>query len=234
MDRLTTYTTDGAVTTVTMDDGKANALSPAMLEALSADLDRAELDGLPVVLTGRPDRFSGGFDLSLMRDLSPAMASMLRTGFELSARLLAFPAPVVAACNGHALAMGAFLLLSVDYRVGTAGPYKVGANEVAVGLTMPAYGIEICRQRLSPAHFHRSVINAEIFTPEQAVEAGYLDELVPANSLAETARDRAAALGALPRAVHHATKLRARALSLEAISAAIAADDAAFRAVLGG
>jgi enoyl-CoA hydratase len=126
--------------------------------------------------------------------------------------------------------MGAFLLLSCDYRVGAAGPYKIGANEVAIGITMPHFGVEISRQRLAPSHFHRAVINAEIYRPEDAVAAGFLDRVVEASELREVARGVAADLAKLNVDVHAATKLRARDSLLKAVRAAIAADDAAFGA----
>jgi enoyl-CoA hydratase/carnithine racemase len=136
---------------------------------------------------------------------------------------------VIVASPNHALAMGAFLVLSGDYRIGAAGAYKIGANEVAIGLTMPYFGCEVCRQRLSPAHFHRAVINAEIFRPEDAVVAGFLDRTVPVAELESAARGLASDLAKLDIDTHTATKLRARAPALKAIRAAIEADDVEFR-----
>src|SRR5215472_16574207 len=172
------YRPEGSYAVLAMDDGKANVLSPQMLSELGAALDRAEADGLAVLLLGRPGRFSGGFDLTTLRGGGPQSVDMLLGGFRLSERLLGFGAPVVIACTGHAIAMASFLLLSVYYRVGTAGSFKIGANETAIGLVMPAYGVEICRHRLTPAHFQRTVINAEIFPPDEACAAGYLDRAV--------------------------------------------------------
>ena len=124
--------------------------------------------------------------------------------------------------------MGAFLMLSSDYRVGAQGPFKIGANEVAIGITMPFFGIEICRQRLAPAHFHRAVITAEIYRPEDAVAAGFLDRVVPAAELQDVARGISVDFGKLDREAHAATKLRARAHALQAIRAAIEADAVSF------
>ena len=154
---------------------------------------------------------------------------MIRGGFELAARLLAFPTPVVIAASGHAVAMASFLLLSGDYRVGTAGPYKITANEVAIGMVMPYAAIEICRQRLAPAHFHRAIALAEVYSPEGAVEAGFLDRVVPAGELRQTAREIAAGLAGLDLAAHAASKLRAREAALTAVRSAIEVDDAALQ-----
>jgi enoyl-CoA hydratase len=217
-------------TVITLDDGKMNALSSDMLAALDAALDVAERGRLPVLLTGRPGVFSAGFDLKTMGTGGAAGYAMLMAGFRLAERLLSFPAPVVVACPGHALAMGAFLLLSADHRVGSTGAFKVGANEVAINLIMPFFGVEICRQRLTPAYFHRSVINAEIYRPEEALTAGFFDELVPVDSVLDTGRAVATRLGKLNVDVHTATKLRAREPALKAIRAAIEADDVVFKA----
>src|SRR5260370_29685645 len=105
---------------------------------------------------------------------------MVRAGCERAERMLAFPAAVVIGCRGHAVAMGMFLLLSGDYRVGAAGPYKITANEVALGITMPWAAVEICRQRLVPTHLTRVVLLAEGLSPSDAVGAGPPDQGLPA------------------------------------------------------
>jgi enoyl-CoA hydratase len=203
---LVTYALADGIATITMDDGKMNALSPIMFAELNAALDRAKEDRAAVVLSGRTGVFSAGFDLRVLRTGGPESVQMVRTGFELAERILAFPAPVVVACTGHAIAMGVFLVLSGDYRVGTAGAFKVGANEVSIGIVMPFFGVEMCRQRLAPAHFHRAVINADIYTPEDA-------------------RGVAEQLAKLDLHVYSATKLRAREQALKAVRAAIEADN---------
>jgi enoyl-CoA hydratase len=230
MESLVSYRLDAGTAVLTMDDGKANALSPRMFADLNAALDRAAEDDAVVVLTGREGRFSAGFDLSVLMAGGPDALAMLRAGFELSERLLSFPAPVVVACTGHAIAMGSFLLLSGDYTVGVAGEYKIVANEVAIGLTLPRAAVEICRHRLAPAHFERATILSEVYAPEAAVVAGFLDALVPPSELMDAALAKAVELAALDRAAHAATKLRVRAPALVAIRAGIEQDDAGFRA----
>jgi enoyl-CoA hydratase len=230
MSTLVTYDLRDSIATIAMDDGKRNALSLEMFAGINRALDRAAADRAVVIFTGREGAFSGGFDLRVLTGGGSDAHVLVRTGFELAERILSFPAPVVVACTGHAIAMGAFLLLSGDYRVGAAGSYKIGANEVAIGITMPFFGVEICRQRLAPAHFQRAVINAEIYTPDDAVTAGFLDRVVPASELQDAARATAAGLARLDLGVHSATKLRARERALQSIRAAIDADAAAFRA----
>jgi len=233
MRTLVTYQLEGSIATITMDDGKMNVLSIDMFAQLGAALDRAKADRAVVILTGREGVFSGGFDLRILVAGGSDAYDMVRMGFELGERILSFPTPVVVACTGHAIAMGAFLVLSGDYRVGALGAHRIGANEVAIGITMPYFGVEICRQRLAPAHFNRAVINAEIYRPEDAVAAGFLDRVVPACELRDAARGIAAALAKLDVDVHAASKLRARGDALKAIRGAIEADAAAFRALRG-
>ena len=225
---MISYRLDDAIATITIDDGKVNVLSLAVLTEVNAALDRAEQDQAVVVLSGREGVFSAGFDLPVLRAGGPDALAMLRAGFETAARLLAFPRPVVIACTGHAVAMGVFLLLCGDYRVGATGPFKITANEVAIGLTMPRAAVEICRQRLTPAHFNRAVIIAETFSPADAVAAGFLDRTVEASEVHEVARGVAAQLAALDRDAHAATKRRARGRALDAIRAAIDMDMAAY------
>lgn len=220
-------TTDGAVTTITMDDGKANALSPDMQSAIHDGLDRAVDAGTAVVIAGRDGRFSGGFDLGVMGDGGDAAVGMVIGGFELARRLLTFERPVVIACTGHAMAMGAFLLLSADLRVGPTGPFKVAANEVAIGMTVPYTAIELMRARLTPAAIQRSALLAEVFDPAGAVEAGYLDRLTePGDVIAAAQASAAGAATSLDAAAHRRTKQRLRAPTVEAIDAALARDRA--------
>ncbi|AXQ30242.1 crotonase/enoyl-CoA hydratase family protein [Solimonas sp. K1W22B-7] len=233
MDTLVNYELQDGIATLTLNNGKANALSPAMLVALNEALDRSDSDRAAVVLTGREGMFSGGFDLAVMGAGGPPTRELVIGGFLLAERLLKFPRPVVIAAGGHALAMASFLLLCGDLRLGAEGAFKIGANEVAIGLTMPYAATEICRMRLAVTHFGRAVTNAEIFTPAAAVDAGFLDRVVPQEQLLAEARAAAAGLFKLNRAAFAATKLRARAPGLTALRAAIEADEAEFRKMFG-
>ncbi|GAB3953660.1 crotonase/enoyl-CoA hydratase family protein [Kribbella albertanoniae] len=205
------YRLHDAVATITMNDGKVNALSSTMLAELDEALDRARTDEATVVLTGTGGYFSAGFDLRTLGSGGADAVTMLRAGFTVAERLLTFPAPVVIAVSGHAIAMGLFLALSGDYRVGAQGPFKLTANEVAIGLTLPLAAVEICRYRLPPPHFDRVVNLAESYSPDLAVAAGILDRVAQPANLADDALAVARHLAALDRAAHTATKLRARA-----------------------
>ncbi len=211
---------------IRIDDGKVNALSQDLFGELGTAFDHAVADRAIVVLLGRTGVFSAGFDLRVLRAGGAEANALVRTGFELAERILAFPTPVVIACTGHAIAMGVFLVLAGDYRIGAQGAFRIGANEVAIGIPMPHFGVEMCRQRLAPAHFQRAVALAEMYAPEDAVAAGFLDRVVPAADVLRAAREVAAQLAKLPVEVHAASKLRARDHALRAIRAAIEADTA--------
>lgn len=229
METLVCYQPGDGIATLRMDDGKVNVMSSAMLEEINAALDRAEAEKAVVLLAGREGVFSAGFDLRVLDEGGSRAASMVRSGFELAERILSFPLPVVMACGGHAVAMGLFLLLSGDYRIGTDGPYKLTANEVAIGLIMPRAAIEILRQRLTPAYFNRAVTLAESFAPADAVTGGLIDRVVPPGELDQAALEVATALTKLDLDAHAASKLRARQQTALALRAVIEADCAAFR-----
>jgi enoyl-CoA hydratase len=222
MSELAGYELDGRIATITIDDGKVNALSIPMLRAIHAAFDRAERDGAVTVLTGRESYFSAGFDLKVFAAGEvDQVVEMLTLGATLAERILAFPTPVLVACNGHAVAAGSFLLLAADLRIGADGPFRVGLNEVRIGLTMPWFVIELARQRLQPAAFSRAVINATMYGPDEAVSAGFLDRVVGASELRSASLEAAADLAELNAAAHTATKLRARGAAIAAMRSAI-------------
>jgi enoyl-CoA hydratase/carnithine racemase len=222
---LVSYRLDQSIATITLDDGKVNALSPAMQSQIHRALDQAAADRAVVVLTGRPGVWTAGFDLSVLRAGGADGVAMVRGGFVLAERLMTFPQPTIIACSGHAIAMGLFLMLSADYRLAASGPFKLTANEVAIGLPMPRVAIALCRQRLTPAHLHRALTLAEVFTPEDAIAGGFVDRVVPAGELAEAARQTAVRLAALDRNAHTLTKQRVHEATLQAMHTALTADD---------
>lgn len=219
-----TYVLADGVATLTMDDGKANAIGPRMQDALNAALDRAEADRALVVLTGRSGVFSGGFDLSVFKAGDPRETfRMLTGGAQLAQRLLAYPHPVVAACSGHAMAMGLFLLQCADVRIGLTAGATYQANEVLIGMTLPHFALETIRQRVATPHVHL-VGTASAYDGEGAVRAGLLDEAVAADRLADATRAQVERLKKAQPASFTATKLRLRAPVLTALPAAIDKD----------
>ncbi len=220
-----TYSRAGSISSIVMNDGKANVMSLRMLNALHAAFDQAERDNTVVILSARGKNFSGGFDLNVLaRGSAEDQYLMVKAGAELALRILSFPTPVVAACHGNAFPMGAFLIMSSDHRIAAKGSYRIGMNEVAIGLTVPRFAVEVARQRLTPAYFSRAVVTGEMFGPQEAVVAGFFDRLVPAAELEQAARAAATALTSINMAAHAATKARARGAVIKLIRAAIDED----------
>jgi enoyl-CoA hydratase len=222
MTELATYELNERIATITIDDGKVNAFSIPMLKAIHAAFDQAERDGAIVILTGRNGYFSAGFDLKVFAGGDVAQViEMLTLGATLAERILGFATPVITACSGHTVAAGAFMTLAADLRIGADGPFRVGLNEVKIGLTVPWFVIELARQRLQPAELNRSVISATMYNPSEAVTAGFFDRVVPADELLPASLAAAAELAELNSQAHAATKLRVRGSSLRAIRSAI-------------
>jgi enoyl-CoA hydratase len=215
---------EDGIAVVRLDDGKVNALSPAVVAGLGAALDRAEKEAAALLLLGREGVLCAGFDLRTMRAGPEAVRSLVTGGAELFLRFLASPLPVVVGCPGHALAAGALLLLSADQRLGAAGEARIGLNEVAIGMRLPIFAVEIARLRLSARHFARATVQAEIFGPEGALGAGYLDRVVPAPALEAAARAEAARLAGLPRGAFADAKRRAFGATLAAVRESLRAD----------
>ena len=218
------YDLQDQVATIRIDDGKRNALSPQVLHELNQALDRAESDRAIVILTGRESVFSAGFDLKVMQRGGFDALRMLRAGYALTARILAYPYPVIAACNGHSMAMGVFVMLSADYVIGSRGDFKIAANEVAIGMTMPRVAAAMLRNRLEPSAFQRAVTLSEYFDVESALHAGFFDELVESVDLIPRADSRAAEFKKLDRLAHTASKRRIRAALIRKIRFSIPLD----------
>ncbi len=222
------YELSGDVAVLRIDDGKVNALGPTVIAALNTGLDRAEKESKAVLVAGRPGRFSAGFDLAVIRSGGPgAAAELVTAGARLAVRIARHPAPVVIACTGHALAMGAVLLVAADLRIGATGDFKIGFNEVAIGMVTPVFLMELARDRLSKRHFLRATTHAEIYTPEAAVDAGFLDRVTASEDVIGAAREEAQRLSELPGPIFCATRARARSSILEHIEATLSEDLAA-------
>lgn len=218
------YELRDGIAVITMDDGKANALSHAVIDALHACLDRAAREASAVLLTGREKRLSGGFDLTVMTSSPGATRNLVTAGAELMLRLYTFRRPVVVACTGHALAAGAILLLVADARIGAEGEFKIGLNEVAIHLTLPIFAMELARDRLSKRHFTAAVTQARIYDPIAAKDAGYLDATARPEQLFDAALEQARRLAALPDPAFRDTKQRERAATVRLIRETLAAD----------
>ena len=155
-----------------------------MSSTVSNLLDQVPGDKGSLVITGRPGIFSAGFDLKIISSGdADAVAAMVKAGFTLLARIYNFPRPVIAACSGHGVALGAFLLCCADYRLGAKGQFIVQANETRNNMSIPTPILEISKSRISKTHWYRAILNAEAYPVEKAIEPGYLDEVTEPDNL---------------------------------------------------
>lgn len=217
------YRLEDGVAWITLDDGKVNVMSVVMLTAIGTALDRAERDGAMVVLrSARPGIFSAGFDLKVFaRNDAAKSLEMVRCGAELALRLMAFPMPTIGVLEGHAFPMGTFLLLACDMRLAAAGEHRMGLNEVTIGIAPPGFAIELARSRVHPAWLSRTVTLGEMYGPDDAARAGFLDRVVPADRLGDTLAEVVAALRGVHLPSHAIAKTRLRRSAMEAMRAAI-------------
>ena len=220
---------NGTVAVITMADGKANAFSKEAISNLVAAIDEAEADPSVVaaVIAGSDGKFSGGFDLNVMRsgDIA-AVVDLVADGGDLVRHTYMSGLPIVAACTGHALAAGALLLLGCDVRVGAIGDYKIGVNEVAIGMVLPDWGMTICRERLSKRHLQRAVATARITDAPGAVDVGFLDIAVEMDDVVPRAIEEAASFANLDRPSYARTMTQFRGGVAETMANQIAADRA--------
>ena len=201
------------VSIITLDDGKVNAFSPDMIKLINELLDKVPDNKGSLLIAGREGMFSAGFDLKVMMSNPENASQMVKSGFEMLLRIFSFPRPVVAACSGHAIALGAFLLCSSDYRVGSKGNFKIGANELRNNMIIPTPILEIAKFKLNKAHKQRALLNAEMYAIEDAIEPGYLDEVVAPEKVFEVAMIKAKDLATLA----HPQYLQTKKLDQEAI-----------------
>lgn len=219
-----TYTLEGTTAIASMDDGKVNALSDPMIDALLDAIARAEREASALVLAGRPERFCAGFDLKTMMSGPENALALLRRGADLLMKLYGLSVPLVIACTGHALAGGALVLLTGDQRIGARGGFRIGLNEVSIGMPVPALAMELARDRLTAAELGRATLEATIYSPDEAARVGFLDAVVEPGEVLARARQEATRLGALPRTAYAATKTRLRGATIAHIVATLEAD----------
>ena len=195
-----------------IDHGKPNSIAQAVSEELIAALDEASRSDevKAVVLFGKPGMFSGGFDLPTMREGPRAAREMVKAGGRLLANILDHPKPIVAGCAGHAVAMGSFMVMACDERIGARGDFKLGMNETAIGMTLPIFGIELARAKLSKRHYERAIVHSTMYDPQGALEVGILDRLVEPESLEAEAIAAATRLGELHQPSFRNNKRQAR------------------------
>lgn len=224
MTLIQTEDDQNGVRVLRLDNGKPNAISTPLAQELMAALEAAEKDALAVVIAGRPGMFSAGFDLGTMAEGPAAAAAMVKAGGHLALSIYHHPKPVVAAVGGHAIAMGLFLAIVCDYRIGARGAFKYQANETAIGMTLPDFGVEFARAAVSKRHFDRVVVHSEPYDPERAFDAGMIDDLAEPGELEARAIEVATRLGALRQPAFRNNKRLAHAPTYEKLVGTIDAN----------
>ncbi len=219
------YKLEDDLAIIQLNDGKANALGLDMIAALNAALDKAENEAKAIIVTGRPGVLSAGFDLKVMKSGPENTVKMVSSGAKLLARILGLGMPVIVASSGHALAAGALLTLTGDYRIGVEGDFKYGLNETAIGMTMPNFGIDLAIHRMGAHKLSHTILMAEIYDPADAAQIGYLDATFPADKLMDAAREKAKALMALDPKAYRNTKRKLRKSTVDKILNELDSDD---------
>ena len=223
MPKGVTYELKDGVARIGLDDGKVNVMSTTMLGEIGAAFDRAEREaGIVVLRSARPGIFSAGFDLKVFASGDAAKSlDMVRAGAELALRLMSFPHPIIGVMQGHAFPMGTFLLLACDVRLGARGPHRMGLNEVAISIAPPSFAIELARSRLHPAWLSRTATLGEMYEPDEALTAGFLDRVVAPEAIDDNLEEIIAALRAIHKPSHATAKTRLRQSAMDAMRAAI-------------
>ena len=186
--KIATLTNKDDISIITLDDGKANVFSPKMIQDVNECLDKVPTESGALIITGRDGMFSAGFDLKIISsgDMQATM-DMSLSGFKLLSRIFSFPRPVLAACSGHGIALGTFLLCCCDYRIGVKGDYMIGANEMRTNMVIPIPILELISHRVTASHKYRAILGAEMYSIQSGVEAGLIDEIVDSKDLMEAA-----------------------------------------------
>ncbi len=177
-----THTKTDSAHFVTMDDGKVNALNKSKLDSLVATLSECAADQIPVVIRGRKGIWSAGFDLKGFAAGPEIALAQLQAGKDAILAILRHPAPVLTVCEGHAYPMGAFLMLAADHSIGIEGAFVTGMNESAIGMALPNYPMILSAARLN-ASGRKAVATARMFSPQEAREVGYFDDVTAPDDL---------------------------------------------------
>lgn len=219
MPRKLTYEKHESFAIITLDDGKVNTIERTWIEEWNQALKRIEMEKpRALLIRGREGIFSAGLDLKALPNYKPEELQGFIRDYEQAMRaLFLLEIPVVAEVTGHALAGGAVLLLACDLRISDPSPKKIGLNETQIGITLPPFVLAMAQATLNPPYYASALQAGDIYTPEEAVQAGFLHELVPREKLKETALMRTARLAALPEEPYRLVKRYLRQRAMEGV-----------------
>ncbi|MEM1142407.1 MAG: crotonase/enoyl-CoA hydratase family protein [Pseudomonadota bacterium] len=209
------YELSDEVATICIDDGKANVVSHQFIDDFNRHLDQAKSEAKVVVLTGRSGMFSAGFDLKEFQKGPDNMMALAKRGMALLTEVYSHPQPVVSVCDGHAVGLGAFLLLASDVRIGTDSDYNVTLPETAIGMGFTPVLMALIRDRISSRYQNLAVLQSKPFSGQEALQAGFLDQVVTQNQLSESVIETAKKLAELPAEAYARNKLDLRSPSLQ-------------------
>ena len=206
-EKIATIKKEDDISIITLDDGKANVFSPEMSNQLNACLDQVDTESGCLIITGREGMFSAGLDLKTIQSGDvDRIVEMSSRAFKLLARIFSFPRPVIAACSGHGIALGTFLICCCDYRIGIKGDFMLGANEMRTNMVIPTPILELIKFRVNDSHKYRAVLGAEMYNFNQAQEAGLIDDVVEIDNLMTAAKDKAKDLATMGHPSYTMTK----------------------------
>lgn len=208
---------EDGIAKISIDNGKANAISLEVATDLIGAFDRAKEEAKAVMICGNPGIFSAGFDLKVLAQGMDAAQTMLDQGMLMTEKIYSHPQPVITACEGHSVGLGVFIMLAADYRVGAAGEFAIRLPETAINMPFTTIFKVIAKAHITPSHHARAIIQSRPYTPEQAAEIGMLDEIVEPPKVVEQALLRAKELAELPSDQYAVNKLDMRADDIEVI-----------------
>ena len=221
-EKLATLNKDGNISTITLDDGKANVFSSKMSQDINQCLDEVATEDGCLIITGKEGMFSAGLDLKTIQSGdTDKIIEMSTAAFKLLARIFSFPRPVIAACSGHGIALGTFLLCCCDYRIGVKGDFMIGANEMRTNMVIPDPILELIKFRVAQSHKYRAILGAEMYSIDKALDAGLLDEIVSPDDLVKTVNEKAKDLATMGHPSYTMTKELFIAEPLKKINQAI-------------
>jgi len=189
---------NGPVALLRMENGKANAISAALLERLDGLIEELG-EARAAVITGQGTAFCAGLDLPALVDLDrTTMRGFIRRFEQVILRIFELPIPLIAAVNGHAVAGGCVLALQADIRIGADRDARIGLNETRLGIGLPALVVETLRFQVPGSSLAPLALEGRLVSPREALQLGVLHELAPEGELLDRALRRAADLADLP------------------------------------